>query len=132
MDAMPEHWKEEADAQLTYLRNMHTCYLKVTEERWLWYIVIFVHISFTQCEVTVSIDDVAFPHEVSASHMETYSWSTFPFLQVFSRPEIRSIGIVAMSVYVLSVMVRRNNKKHQKRTQGRNHDPIWESMVWYA
>ena len=25
MDAMPEHWKEEADAQLTYLRNMHIC-----------------------------------------------------------------------------------------------------------
>ena len=30
MDAMPEHWKEEADAQLTYLRNMHICYLKVS------------------------------------------------------------------------------------------------------
>ena len=25
MDAMPEHWKEEADAQLTYLRHMHIC-----------------------------------------------------------------------------------------------------------
>ena len=25
MDAMPEHWKEEADAQLNYLRNMHIC-----------------------------------------------------------------------------------------------------------
>ena len=23
MDAMPEHWKEEADAQLTYLRHMN-------------------------------------------------------------------------------------------------------------
>ena len=30
MDAMPEHWKEEADAQLTYLRNMHICCLKVS------------------------------------------------------------------------------------------------------
>ena len=25
MDAMPEHWKEEADAQLTYLRHMNIC-----------------------------------------------------------------------------------------------------------
>ena len=56
MDAMPEHWKEEADAQLTYLRNMHTCY--------------------------------------SHKYLEAYSGSTFPFLQVFSRPEIRSTGIL--------------------------------------
>ena len=55
MDSMPEHWKEEADAQLTYLRNMHIC--------------------------------------DSHKYLETYSGSTFPFLQVFARPVIRSIGI---------------------------------------
>ena len=27
MDAMPEHWKEEADAQFTYLRHMHMDYV---------------------------------------------------------------------------------------------------------
>ena len=27
MDAMPEHWKEEVDVQLTYLRHMHMDYV---------------------------------------------------------------------------------------------------------
>ena len=108
MDAMPEHWKEEADAQLTYLRHMHICSTSM--------LLLAVLICFSL------LDEAGFPFEIDGGipfqpsgssfgrfpcsesfnargldyhkYLETYSGSTFPLLQVFSKPEIRSIGIL--------------------------------------
>ena len=108
MDAMPEHWKEEADAQLTYLRHMHICSTSM--------LLLAVLICFSL------LDEAGFPFEIDGGipfqpsgssfgrfpgsesfnargldyhkYLETYSGSTFPLLQVFSKPEIRPIGIL--------------------------------------
>ena len=108
MDAMPEHWKEEADAQLTYLRHMHICSTSM--------LLLAVLICFSL------LDEAGFPFEIDGGipfqpsgssfgrfpcsesfnargldyhkYLETYFGSTFPLLQVFSKSEIRSIGML--------------------------------------
>ena len=112
MDAMPEHWKEEADAQLTYLRYMHICYSHKYLETYSSMLLLAVLICFSL------LDEAGFPFEIDGGipfqpsgssfgrfpgsesfnargldyhkYLETYSGSTFPLLQ----PEIRSIGIL--------------------------------------
>ena len=107
MDVMPEHWKEEADSQLTYLRHMHICSTSM--------LLLAVLICFSL------LDEAGFPCEIDGGipfqpsgssfgrfpcsesfntrgmdyhNLETYFGSTFLLLQVFSKPEIRSIGIL--------------------------------------
>ena len=106
MDAMPEHWKEEADAQLIY--HMHICSSSM--------LLLAVLICFSLLdEAGFSFEiDGGIPFQPSGSSfgrfpcsetfnargldyhrfLETYSGSTFPVLQVFSKQEIRSIGII--------------------------------------
>ena len=101
MDAMPEHWKEEADAQLTYLRHMHICSTSM--------LLLAVLICFSlldEADFPLEIDG-GIPFQPSGSsfgrcpcsesfnargldyhkYLETYSGSTFPLLQVFSKPD---------------------------------------------
>ena len=106
MDAMPEHWKEEADAQLIY--HMHICSSSM--------LLLAVLICFSL------LDEAGFPFEIDGGipfqpsgssfgrfpcsesfnargldyhkYLETYFGSTFPLLQVFSKREIRSIGML--------------------------------------
>ena len=108
MDAMPEHWKEGADAQLSYLRHMNICSTSM--------LLLAVLICFSlldEAGFAFEIDG-GIPFQPSGSsfgrfpcsesfnargldyhkYLETYSGSTFPLLQVFSKPEIRSIGIL--------------------------------------
>ena len=90
MDVMPEHWKEEADAQLTYLRNMHACYpisiwKRIPGVRFLFY-------RYSQDQKYVlsvfSSPVQTFEYILEAQipihkYLETYFGSTFPFYRYF-------------------------------------------------